>query len=143
MSEILDPIMSNPAVTLARELCLLFLVIFTVALVFWTFRDARRRGAMSGFWAFVVLLFNVAGWAIYMVVRPPEIEQDARERDLEVRAYQAQMRQAPACPACHTPIESDFEICPVCMKQLRRPCTSCGRPLKLDWGVCPYCRTKQ
>ncbi|MRS13075.1 MAG: zinc ribbon domain-containing protein [Actinobacteria bacterium] len=143
-SEVLDPILSNPAVSLATNLCTLFFVVFSVALIFWTYRDAERRGAMHWFWALVVLLFNVFGWMIYMVVRPPEYAEDARERELEIRAREAELaRDAATCPACFKPIEPDFLICPSCMKKLRKECISCNKPLKLDWAVCPYCQTKQ
>lgn len=142
--EILDPILNSPAVSLATNLCLLFFVVFSVALIFWTWRDAERRGAMSWFWALVVLLFNVFGWMIYMVVRPPEYAEDARERELEIRSREAELaREAATCPACFKPVEPDFLICPSCMKKLRKECVSCDRALKLDWQVCPYCKTKQ
>ena len=142
--DMLDPILNNNAVKLTGNLCLLFFVVFSVALIFWTWRDAERRGAMPWFWALVVLLFNVFGWAIYMVVRPPELSADARERELEIRAREAEIaREAATCPACFRPVEPDFLLCPSCMKKLRKPCIECGKALKLNWGVCPYCKTKQ
>jgi hypothetical protein len=143
-SEVLGPILNNPLVNLTKNLCLLFLVVFWVALVFWTWRDAARRGAMSWFWALVVILFNVFGWAIYMVVRPPEYAEDARERELEIRAKEVELlREGQTCSSCQKPIEPDFLICPSCMKKLRKECVECKRALKLDWQVCPYCKTKQ
>ena len=142
--EILDPILNSAAVKLVGNLCLLFFVVFSVALIFWTWRDAERRGAMPWFWALVVLLFNVFGWMIYMVVRPPEYAEDARERELEIRSREAELaREAATCPACFKPVEPDFLICPSCMQKLRKECISCNRALKLDWQVCPYCKTKQ
>jgi len=144
VGEILDPILNNPAVSLATNLCLLFFVVFSIALIFWTWRDAERRGAMPWFWALVVLLFNVFGWMIYMVVRPPEYAADAHERELEIRSREAELaREAATCPACFKPIEPDFLICPSCQKKLRKECVNCNRALKLDWAVCPYCKTKQ
>ncbi|MBN1193470.1 MAG: zinc ribbon domain-containing protein [Coriobacteriia bacterium] len=141
---LLDPILNHPAVSLATNLCALFFVVFSAALIFWTWRDARRRGAMPWFWALVVLLFNILGWMIYMVVRPPEYTEDARERELEIKAREVELvRGAATCPACFKPVEPDFLICPSCMKKLRKECVSCGRALKLDWLVCPYCKTKQ
>ncbi|GAB4282941.1 MAG: hypothetical protein Kow0067_03540 [Coriobacteriia bacterium] len=143
VGDILDPILSSPAFQLLKQLSILFFVVFTGALVFWTWRDAQRRGAMPWFWALVVLLFNLAGWAIYMVIRPPELKEDALERELEIRAREAELRHSPVCPACQNPVEPDYLICPTCMKKLKKPCISCERALKLDWGVCPYCKTKQ
>lgn len=143
-NELLQPILDHPLVQLSQRLCWLFFVIFSLALVFWTWRDAERRGAMSWFWALVVLLFNVPGWIVYMVVRPPESLADARERELEIRAREAELqRRFPSCPACLKPVEDDYLICPSCMKKLKKECISCGKALKLDWTVCPYCKTKQ
>ncbi len=142
--DLLGPILDNPFVQLTQRLCWLFFIIFTFALVFWTWRDAQRRGAMAFFWAVVVALFNVPGWIIYMVVRPPETLEDMHERDLEIRAREAEIRRGnPTCPACLKPVEKDFLICPSCMKKLKKECVNCARPLDLDWKVCPYCRAQQ
>jgi RNA polymerase subunit RPABC4/transcription elongation factor Spt4 len=134
-------------VTLARQLCTLFLVVFWLALVFWTWRDAKMRGAMPWFWALVVFLFfplfPLPGWAIYMVVRPPEYAEEAHDRELEIRAKEVELAASLTCPSCLKPIKDDFLICPSCMKKLRKECTECGRALRLDWAVCPYCKTKQ
>ncbi len=144
MGDLLNPILNSQEFHLAKNLCILFFIVLTVALVFWTYRDAQRRGAMGWFWALVALVFNVFGWLIYLVVRPPELAADARERDLEIRAKEISLqRDLESCPACYKPVEKDFLICPYCMKKLKKSCIECERPLKLNWNVCPYCRTKQ
>ncbi|MRR12553.1 zinc ribbon domain-containing protein [bacterium] len=144
MGDVFGQIMSNPLVVLVRNLCVLFWVVFHFAISFWTYRDADRRGAMGWFWALTVFIFDIAGWAIYLVVRPPEYAADARERDLEIRAKEVSLqRDLETCPACFKPVEKDYLICPSCMKKLRKPCTECGKALKLSWNVCPYCKTKQ
>lgn len=142
LGELLKPYAA--AMQLTQRLCILFFIVFYVALIFWTWRDAQRRGAMPWFWALVVVFFNVAGWLIYMVVRPPESREDARERELEIRSREAELaRENPVCPACFKPVDREFLICPSCMKKLKKECTNCEKPLKLDWAVCPYCKTKQ
>jgi RNA polymerase subunit RPABC4/transcription elongation factor Spt4 len=99
---------------------------------------------MGWFWGMAALVFPLAGWIVYLVVRPPESMADARERDLEIRAKEASLaRDYETCPACFKPVEKDFLICPHCMKKLRKPCVECGKALKLNWGVCPFCKTKQ
>ncbi|MBN2404108.1 MAG: zinc ribbon domain-containing protein [Coriobacteriia bacterium] len=144
MSELLQPITSSGEYKLFMQLCTLFFVVFHFALTFWTYRDADRRGAMGWFWALTVFIFDLAGWLIYMVVRPPEYAADARERDLEIRAKELSLQKdLETCPACYKPVEKDFLICPYCMKKLRKPCVECGKALKLSWNVCPYCKTKQ
>ena len=144
MGDLITPIITHPLFKLGQNLCVLFFIVLTVALVFWTYRDAEHRGAMGWFWALVVLIFNVFGWLIYLVVRPPEYEEDVRERELEIRAKELSLeRDLESCPACFKPVERDFLICPYCMKKLRKSCIECERPLQLKWNVCPYCKTKQ
>ena len=144
MSDLLTPITSSAQFQFGWKLCAFFYIIFTVALIFWTWRDADRRGGMAWFWAVVVLLFNVPGWIIYMVVRPPEYLDDAHERELEIRAAETRLsRDGATCPSCLKRVEPDYLICPYCMKKLKKPCVNCGRALKMSWGVCPYCKTKQ
>jgi RNA polymerase subunit RPABC4/transcription elongation factor Spt4 len=148
VNDLLKPILTSAEFKLGSQLCLVFLVVFWLAIIFWTWRDARRRGAMSWFWAVVVALFfpllPLPGWAVYMVVRPPEYEEDARERELEIKAREAELaREGSVCPSCLKPVESDYLICPHCMKKLKKECASCGRALKMSWAVCPYCKTKQ
>lgn len=146
MGDLLQPILNEyqPFFQLVRNLCTLFFVVLHTALVFWTYRDASRRGAMAWLWALAALLFPIFGWIVYLVVRPPEFVDDARERDLEIRAKEyALARDYESCPACYKPVESDFLICPNCMKKLKKPCIECGKALKLSWAVCPYCKTKQ
>ena len=144
MSSLLDPIVTNPLFSLVKNLLMLFLVVLYFAVIFWTWRDADRRGTMAWFWSIVVFFFSVFGWAIYMVVRPPEFADDARERELEIRSKEIDLAlNAQQCPACLKPVEPDYLICPYCMKKLKKSCVNCDKALKLNWQVCPYCKTKQ
>lgn len=142
--DVFGPIISHPLFVLAKQLCALFYVVFTLALVFWTWRDADRRGGMAWFWSLAVLTFNVPGWLVYTLVRPPEYADDVRERQLEIRSKELSLqRDSDICPSCQRPVDKDFLICPYCMKKLRKSCVECGKALRMNWGVCPYCRTKQ
>jgi len=144
MSGLLDPIFNNPLFALVKNLTMLFTIVMYFAIVFWTWRDANRRGAMGWFWGLTAAIFPFVGWLVYLVVRPPETVDDSRERSLEIQAREAQMaRDFDTCPSCFKPVEKDFLICPYCMKKLRKPCVECGKALKLNWQVCPYCKTKQ
>ena len=144
LTEVFGPIFNSPLFKLSQNLCVLFYIVFWLALVFWTWRDADRRGTMSWFWAIVVFVFTIFGWAIYMVARPPEFADDARERELEIRAKEIDLAlNAQQCPACLKPVEPDYLICPYCMKKLKKSCVNCDKALKLNWQVCPYCKTKQ
>ena len=48
LQDIFTPILTSPWFILGRNLTVLFLTIFWFALVFWTWRDAERRGARAG-----------------------------------------------------------------------------------------------
>ncbi|MBE0476313.1 MAG: zinc ribbon domain-containing protein [Coriobacteriia bacterium] len=149
LTDLFAPITNSDTFRLISQLLLLFYIVFSVALVFWTYRDASRRGAMGWFWALTVAVFSlvflgIPAWIIYMIVRPPEYADDTRERDLEIRHKEISLaRDMETCPGCHKPVEKDFLICPYCMKKLRKSCVECGKPLKLAWNVCPFCKTKQ
>lgn len=119
-----------------------FLVIFWISLAFWTYRDAKRRGGMAGYWGIVVLLFSVFGFFIYLILRPPEFFEEARERELEIKAKEALISQADlVCPACMKQIDKEFIVCPYCLKKLKKSCPSCEHALKLNWTICPYCQS--
>ena len=136
---------TNDALNLVVNLLLLFLVVIWLALVWWTFADARRRidDPMLVGTATVASLFPFVGTIVYLIVRPPEYLADVRERQLEIAAAEARLAQLDAltCPNCRGDIERTFLVCPHCMTKLKDPCQSCGRPLDPRWSVCPYCET--
>ena len=76
--------LSNDWLDLTTNLVLLFLVVLWIALIYYTYSDARRRIAdpMLVCCATAASLFPFAGTIVYMIVRPPEFLEDARERDL-------------------------------------------------------------
>ena len=66
-----------------------FVVLLWVALAYWTYQDARRRIQSPGIVAACValsVLIPFLGTIIYMIVRPPEYLDEARERELELLA---------------------------------------------------------
>ena len=133
----------NSALNLAVELVILFMVVIWLALVYWTYADARRRIAdplLIGC-ATLASFFPFVGTIVYMIVRPPEYLDDVRERELEMQASEARLAQLSyyACQHCGHEVEKDFVICPSCHSRLRDPCPNCQRPLEMTWSVCPYC----
>jgi double zinc ribbon protein len=136
----------NSSLNLAVSLVLLFLVVMWIALVYWTFADARRRiedPILVGC-ATAASLFPFVGTLIYMIVRPPEYIDDIRERELEMQAAEARLAQLGyhLCPHCDYEVEKDFLRCPSCLRKLKDSCRSCGRPLDPTWKVCPYCEAE-
>jgi hypothetical protein len=137
---------TNSALKLAVELVLLFLVVIWLALVYWTWADARRRIAdplLVGC-ATAASLFPFVGTIVYMIVRPPEYLDDVRERELEMQAAEARLAELGyhLCPHCDYEVEKDFLRCPNCMRKLKDPCQNCGRPLDPTWKVCPFCEAE-
>src|SRR2546430_7689417 len=137
---------SNSGVNLALDLLILFLVVVWLALVYWTYADARRRSAdplLVGC-ATAASLFPFVGTIVYMIVRPPEYLDDVRERELEIQAAEARLAELgyQVCPYCDYEVEKDFLRCPSCQRKLKDPCSSCGKPLDPMWKICPFCEAE-
>jgi len=138
---------TNDGLNLAVKLLLLFLAAIWLALVFWTFADARRRIAdplLVACASAASLFFPFVGTIVYAIVRPPEFLADVHERELEIAAAEARLHQSEGmhCPHCDFEIEKTFLRCPSCLRRLKEPCTTCGRPLDPRWKLCPYCEAE-
>jgi hypothetical protein len=135
----------NDGLNLAVNLFVLMLVVVWLALIVYTYLDARRRVSDP----FLVACATVAsfipylGTAVYAILRPPEFLEDAHERELEIKAAELRVRQLEesSCPNCEYPIERSYLRCPHCQRRLKHPCTSCGKPVDPRWALCPYCET--
>jgi hypothetical protein len=136
----------NDGVNFAVNLAVLLLVTLWLALIFWTFADARRRieDPLLVGCATAASVFPFIGTVVYMIVRPPEYLEDARERELEIAASEARLIQIEGehCPHCHFSIEKDFLRCPSCLRRLKEPCHNCAKPLDPKWKLCPYCEAE-
>ena len=134
---------SSDGANLVLSLLLLLLVVFWFALVYWTYSDARRRieDPLLVGCATAASLFPFAGTVVYMIVRPPEVLDDVRERQLEIAAAEARLASMEhlSCPYCNFDIERSFLRCPSCLRRLKEPCATCGKPLDPRWKICPYC----
>src|ERR1700761_5971538 len=86
----------NGTINAAVELICLFLVVIWMALLYWTYADARRRIAdpVLIFCATVVSIAPYVGTIVYMIVRPPEYLDDVRERELEMQAAEARLAES-------------------------------------------------
>ena len=138
---------SSDAVNTVVKLLGVVLIVVWLALVFWTFADARRRigdPLIVGCCAIASLIFPFVGTVVYKIVRPPEYRDDVRERELEMQAVEARLLQSGylVCPHCEHHVEKDFLRCPNCARKLKDPCSECGRPLDSQWPVCPYCEAE-
>src|SRR5881392_168965 len=133
------------ALGLIVNLLVLFLIVVYLALIYWTYLDARRRieDPILIACATAASLFPFLGTIIYMIVRPPEYLEDARERELEIAAAEARLAQLEqGCPYCGFKVEKTFLRCPSCLRRLKEPCQTCGKPLDPLWKICPYCEAE-
>jgi len=133
----------SSGLSLAVDLLLLFVVVLYLALIYWTYADARRRivdPVMVGC-ATAASVFPFVGTIIYMILRPPEYLEDVRERELEMQAAEARLHELDhtLCPHCDYRVERDFIRCPSCLRKLKERCVNCSRPLDQAWTICPYC----
>jgi hypothetical protein len=136
----------SSGLSLVVDLLILFVVVLYLALIYWTYADARRRinDPILVVCATVASLFPFVGTIVYMILRPPEYLEDVRERELEVQAAEARLHEFDhsLCPHCDYRIERDFIRCPSCLRKLKDRCVNCERPLDQAWTICPYCETE-
>lgn len=136
---------TDDSLNLVVNLLILVFVVIWVALVWWTYADARRRisDPVLIATATAASLFPFIGTIVYSILRPPEFLADARERELETKAAELRLRHLTesSCPRCEHPVELSWLRCPECRHRLKDPCVSCGRPVDPRWAICPSCET--
>ncbi|HEX5712579.1 MAG TPA: zinc ribbon domain-containing protein [Solirubrobacterales bacterium] len=136
---------TNDGLNLVATLFVLMLVVLWLALIVYTYLDARRRisDPFLVACATVASFFPYIGTAVYAIVRPPEFLEDAHERELEIKAAELKVRQLreQTCPNCEYPVEKNYLRCPNCQRRLKDPCPTCSKPVDPRWGLCPYCET--
>lgn len=142
--QVISDFLNSPILRIAGQLLVLLTVILWIALVYWTYTDARRRGTVAILWGIVAVVFPFIGTLVYLIVRPPEYALEARERELEVAVLERELRsRVLLCPNCRALVEKDYLICPECNWELKKPCINCEKPLNMGWETCPYCGTNQ
>ena len=134
---------SDNVLNLVVSLFVLMLVVVWLALIVYTYLDAKRRVSdpfLVGC-ATIASFIPYLGTAVYTILRPPEFLEDAHERELEIRAAELRVRQLTelSCPNCEYPVEKNYLRCPNCQDRLKDPCPSCGKPVDPRWALCPYC----
>ena len=87
---------TDDGLNLFVNLVVLFAVVVWIALVAWTYLDARRRiqDPVLVTCAAGASLFPFVGTIVYTILRPPEFLEDARERQLEIRAAELRRQAA-------------------------------------------------
>lgn len=131
-------------IDLLRSMGVILAAVFYLAIVLWTFKDARKRieDPILVATATAVSMLPIVGVFVYMLLRPSEYLADVRERELEIRMMERELGRQERCPYCKSHIEGEYLSCPVCTTKLRQSCTGCTRPLDPRWAMCPYCETE-
>ena len=136
----------NGSLNTAVSVVLLILGVVYLALIFWTFADARRRidDPLLVGCATLASVFPFVGTIVYLIVRPPEYLDDVRLRELEMTAAEARLANLDyqLCPQCDYEIKSDYLRCPNCQRKLKERCFSCAKPIEAGWHICPYCEAE-
>src|SRR6201990_648059 len=137
---------NNSNVNTAVSVLLLIVGVLYIALVFWTFADARRRidDPLLVFCATACSLFPFVGTFVYLTVPPPEFLDDVRLRELEMTAAEARLASLDyaLCPHCDYEVQADYLRCPSCMRKLKERCYSCSKPIDPAWRICPFCEAE-
>src|SRR6187397_935495 len=89
---------------LVVRLLILCLVVIWLALIYWTYSDAKLRmtDPMLIGCATAASLFPFVGTIVYTIVRPAEYLDDVRLRELEMTAAEARLANL------------DYQLCPHC-----------------------------
>lgn len=139
MSELISQLWT-PQMQAAFTVVIILLVVLYVLSIVWVLRDAYMRGAPSVFWG-VIALIPIVGLIAYCLLRPPLMQIDRDEQELEVALKQRQLLKYGECATCGYPVEADYVICPNCHTQLKNLCSHCSHALEPAWTICPYCAT--
>lgn len=139
MSEILSQLWT-PELQMAVTAIIVLLVALYVLSVIWVVRDAYQRGTLWYAWA-IVALIPVLGVIAYTLLRPPLLQIDRDEQELEIALKQRQLMHYGECGNCGYPVEADYVLCPQCHQRLKNQCAKCGHALDPSWTICPYCAT--
>ncbi len=71
--QIISNFLDSPILRISGQLIVLLFVVLWIALVYWTYTDAGRRGATRVLWGIVAVIFPYVGTLIYLIVRPPRV----------------------------------------------------------------------
>ena len=139
MSELLAQLWT-PELQAAFTAVIVLLVILYVLSIVWVVRDAYLRGSYWYVWA-IVSLVPLVGVIAYCLLRPPLLQIDRDEQELEIALKQRELMKFGECANCGYPVEADFVLCPNCHQRLKNLCGTCNHALDPTWTVCPYCAT--
>ena len=139
-----DPNLTSTIFLVATAFSAAFIAALWLSLVFWTYRDIRKRSrdALSHILAvLVVAILFLPGIIIYLILRPQRTTEEEYQQTLEEEALLQTIEDNPLCPGCGRRIQADWVACPSCHTRLRKRCHKCGKLMERAWDLCPSCAT--
>ena len=106
---------------MASRMGIVFSVFFILFAIFWTVMAVSMPGPSPIFVLFGILFIMLAVYRLYMSLRktpePPRVDTAFRTVPDEGEPVH---RVSPNgyCPYCGTPLDSDYEYCPLCGKRI-------------------------
>jgi RNA polymerase subunit RPABC4/transcription elongation factor Spt4 len=143
---VFDPIILASLAQIAAAFAAAFVAALWLSLIFWTYRDIRRRtrdSLLRILACLVVTILFLPGLLIYLILRPPSTLEQEYQSTLEEEALLQTIEESPMCPGCGRKIEPDWAVCPSCHTRLKKTCHECGKLMDLAWNLCPYCGTPE
>ena len=56
-------------------ICVIVMLVISIMIAVWVYRDAKSRGMSGALWLIIVLLFGIIGLIIYLVVRHDKVPE--------------------------------------------------------------------
>ncbi len=128
MSQLMSQLITPELMTAFTVFIVLLVVLYVLSIV-WVIRDAYMRGTHWYVWG-IVALVPLVGVIAYCLLRPPLLQIDRDEQELEVALKQRELMKYGECANCGYPVESDYVLCPNCHTRLKNLCPelpSCAR----------------
>lgn len=100
---------------------LIFLLGLLIAVAVIIYKDANKHDMNGKLWALLVILIpNFLGVIIYLIMR------NTKEKEVY-------------CSSCHSKVEIDYNICPMCHSIFEKICPTCKHAVDKVLEICPYC----
>ena len=138
----LDPIFLSNFIIIGTAFTAAFGVALWLSLIFWTYRDIRKRARdpfMIVLGVLIVAVLFLPGILVYLIIRPPRTIEEEYQRVLEEEALLQTIEDNLLCSGCGRRVQEGWVICPSCHADLKKKCRRCGKLLEIPWDICPFC----
>jgi len=140
----IDPTIISNAVLVLTAWGGAFIIAFWLSLIFWAFRDIRKRTGdrlMQILAVIVVTILFLPGVLVYLILRPQQTLEEEYQKSLEEEALLNTIESTSHCPGCSRRVDSKWMVCPDCHTRLMKTCHHCSKLMELQWNICPHCAT--